>query len=57
MEDNAKEALNDVLKLWADEYCGELDWGFVQALVDQMTDAVEVVYDTAVKMRTFLMGS
>jgi hypothetical protein len=57
MNENAKDALNDALKLWADEYCDELDWGFIQALVDQMVDAVEAVYNTATALRNFMMGS
>jgi hypothetical protein len=58
MRDEMKEALNEMLVELMGKYdASNLDAGFTQHLVDQMCDAVEVVYDTAVKLHMFLMGS
>lgn len=57
MNDKMKDELNVVLLDWLSTNCDDIDWGFSQALVDLMCDAVEAVFETAVTLRKFLMGS
>jgi len=56
MSNQMKQDLNDLLMKFMSEQDCEFDSGFNQHLVDQMVDAVEIVYVVAVKMHAYLMG-